>query len=326
MIVVKEAGLWTTVQDTGRSGGYHLGVPPSGAADQYSYYIGNLLVANPAHFAALEMTLMGGTFLFHKNTVIALTGAPMKAYLNHELVPFWEALEVKEGDVLTIKECRKGVKSYLCVSGGIQVEDVFGSKSTYEVSKIGGFKGRKLQSGDELSISEPLPGAFKQVGKSAPLEYTPTFNEFQELRVIMGLSSYLVSDEGLKNFLTTEWKVSYESNRVAYRYTGGNVSFTGQHPPFGAGESLSNVVDFAFPIGSIMFTNEKELIILHNDATTGGGYVTVGTVISQDLDLMAQLRPASTSRFITVTFEQAMEVRAERRKQLEIMEEMLLRS
>ncbi|MBU8880728.1 biotin-dependent carboxyltransferase family protein [Bacillus sp. FJAT-29790] len=325
MIEIKEPGLWTTVQDMGRFGKYHLGVPPSGAADKYSFMIGNLLVGNPVEFAALEMTLIGGTFEFHRNLIIVLTGAPMEAYLNNKPLPFWVSRQVKEGDILTIKACQKGVKSYLCISGGVKVQDVLGSKSTYELSQIGGFHGRKLAAGDKLQINEPLPGASKQIGKSIPLEFVPSFNHFQEIRVTMGLSGYLMSDHGLKTFLNSEWTVSHESNRVAYRYTGARVSLTGQHPPFGAGNSFSNVVDFAYPIGSIMFPNEEELIVLQNDATTGGGFVTIGTVISQDLDRIAQSRPSSKCHFIAVTIDQAIQARAERRNRLETLVKMIKR-
>ncbi|MET1177221.1 biotin-dependent carboxyltransferase family protein [Peribacillus simplex] len=317
MIEIKEPGLWTTVQDMGRVGKYHLGVPPSGAADKYSFIIGNLLVGNPAEFASLEMTLLGGKFEIHRNLIIALTGAPMEAYLNHQRLSFWETHQVKEGDILTIKACQQGVKSYLSISGGIKVQDVLGSKSTYELSQIGGFYGRKLAVGDRIQINEPLPGASKQVGKSVPLEFVPTFDDFQELRVTMGLSGYLLSDQGLKTFLNSEWIVSHESNRVAYRYTGPSVTFTEQYPPFGAGTSFSNVVDFAYPIGSVMFTNEEELIVLHNDAMTGGGFVTIGTVISQDLDLISQSRPLSKCHFITVTIDQAIQARVDRRGNME---------
>lgn len=316
MIEVINPGIWTTVQDMGRLGKYHLGVPPSGAADKYSFMIGNLLVGNPFQYAALEMTLIGGEYIFHKNTLIALTGAPMEAYLNDQLLPFWETHQVKTGDLLTIKSCSNGVKSYLCVSGGINVPDVLGGKSTYELSKIGGFHGRKLRAGDQIPINESLPGAAKQIGKSIPLEFIPEFNDFQDLRVMMGITGYLMNDLALKTFLNSEWTVSHESNRVAYRYKGPAVSFTEQHPPFGAGNSFSNVVDIAYPIGSVLFTNEEELIVLQNDATTGGGFITIGTVISQDLDLIAQSRPFSKCRFTAVTIDQAMHARLERRNKL----------
>lgn len=321
MIIVKEPGFWTTVQDMGRMGKYHLGVPPSGAADKFSFMIGNLLVGNPVDFSGLEMTLLGGKFSFTSDYVIALTGAPMEAFLNNEPLSFWVTHKVKEGDLLQIRSCSTGVKSYLCISGGINVPNVLGSKSTYELSKIGGYNGRRLESGDRIQTNECLPGSAKQVGKLLNPEWIPTFNNFQEIRATVGYTGYLVSDPGLKSFLNTEWTVSHESNRVAYRYFGGKVSFTEQNPPFGAGKSFSNVVDFAYPIGAIMFPNEEELIVLHNDATTGGGFATIGVVISQDLDLIAQSRPQSKCHFITVTIDQAMEAREERRKLLRMIAE-----
>jgi len=317
MIKIKEAGFLTTVQDMGRLGKYHLGVPPSGAADKYSFLAGNLLVGNPIEFAALEMTLNGGKFEFHHDHIIALTGAPMEAYLNHHRLPFWETIQVQKGDIVTIKPTQQGVKSYLCISGGIMVPEVLGSKSTYQLSKIGGYKGRKLLSGDQIQINEPLPGASKQIGKKVPIEYLPSFHSFQELRATMGFSGHLVSDEGLRTFLNSDWTVSLESNRVAYRYTGAKVSFTKHEPPFGAGNSFSSVVDFAYPIGSIMLPNEEEIIVLLNDGTTGGGFVTIGTVISQDLDLIAQSRPLSKCRFRTITIDEAIRIREEQRQKID---------
>ncbi|WP_338450029.1 biotin-dependent carboxyltransferase family protein [Niallia oryzisoli] len=322
MIEVMEPGLWTTVQDMGRHGQYHLGVSPSGAADKYSYMIGNLLVGNPEHLAALEMTLIGGEYTFQKDSIIALTGAPMEAYLNNKPISFWEAHQVQEGDYLIIKECRLGVKSYLCIAGGINVPDVMGSKSTYELSQIGGFQGRKLQAGDIIDINEPLSDAMLQVGKTIPSEYIPDFPDFQELRVTLGITGYLMDDMALKTFLNSEWTVSQESNRVAYRYKGPKVSFS-ERPPFGAGNSFSNVVDIAYPIGAVLFTNEEELIVLQNDATTGGGFITIGTVISPDLDLIAQSRPLSKCRFIAVTIDQAIQARNERKQKLEGLVELL---
>lgn len=325
MIEIIEPGLWSTVQDLGRLGNYHLGVPPSGAADKYSFMAGNLLVGNPVDFAGLEMTLFGGKMIFHKSTVIALTGAPMQAYINGRPVGFWEATAVHEGDVLSLNACREGVKAFLCVSGGVDVPEVLGSRSTYELSKIGGFKGRKLEKGDWLQINEPLPGVFKQAGMSVPADFIPLFSRSQEIRVTMGIKGHMISDQGLKAFLNSEWTVSPESNRVAYRYTGTKVSFIEEEPPFGAGNSYTNVVDFAYPIGGIMFPNEEELIVLQNDATTGGGFVTIGTVISQDLDLIAQSRPLSTCRFVAITLDQAIEARKDRNEKLARLEEMFKR-
>lgn len=323
MLRIREGGLWTTVQDMGRQGYYHLGLPPSGAADKYSFIIGNLLLGNPVECAGLEMTLLGPVIEFGKKTSIALTGASVQAFINNRPLPMWEVVAVDEGDVLSFRFCKKGVKSYLCVSGGIQVPEVLGSRSTYVLSRLGGHEGRKLGVGDELMIGEPLPGAFKQIGKRVPVEFIPEWNDAKNLRVVMGISGNRIRDEGIKTFLDSEWIVSAESDRVAYRYMGSSISFEEHAPPFGAGSSSSNVVDFAYPIGALMVPNEGEVIVLLNDATSGGGFVTIGTVINPDLDLIAQSRPMTRCRFLTITVDQAIQARMERKKQLMRLDEIL---
>ncbi|MEB3101796.1 biotin-dependent carboxyltransferase family protein [Ferviditalea candida] len=323
MLKVLDTGLNTTIQDMGRNGLYHLGVPPSGAADKYSFQLGNLLLGNPVHYAGLEMTLLGAAIEFRKKTVIAVTGAPMDVYLNHGKIPMWENVKVEEGDVLSFKSAQSGVRTYLCVSGGILVPEMLGSKSTYSLNQFGAYIGKKLVNGTELGLGEPLPGVFKQVGKRIPPTYTPQFGDRVDIRVVMGLSSYRLSDEGIKAFLNTEWRVSAESNRVACRYKGATISYKKFEPPFGAGSGSSNVVDIAYPIGVLMVPNSEEIIMLLNDATTGGGFVTVGTAISPDLDKVSQSRPNSTTRFIAVTVDQAITARLEKKKKLLKLTELL---
>lgn len=316
MLYMLDGGLQTMIQDMGRKDYYHLGVPPSGAADRYSYILGNLLLGNPLEYAALEITLIGPKIEFRKKTVIAITGAPVEMNLNGQPVPMWETICVQEGDVLTVRAATKGVKTYLCVSGGIQVPDVLGSKSTYTISSLGGFHGRKLQKGDEIPVGEPLPGVFHHIGRRIPEEYLPRFASSLDIRMVLGISSYRLSDEGMKAFLNSEWNVGLESNNIAYRYTGATVAFKEFEPPFGAGSNASNVVDIVYPIGAIMVPNEKELILLLRDATTGGGYVTIGTAINADLDLVAQSRPNAKTRFCCVTVDQAIEARLQKKKRI----------
>ncbi|WP_027416243.1 biotin-dependent carboxyltransferase family protein [Aneurinibacillus terranovensis] len=323
MLRIIEPGLETTVQDLGRYGSYHLGVPPSGAADKYSFMAGNILLGNPLDYAALEISLLGPTIEFQKSTVIAITGATVQPTINKQPIPMWENVRVQEGDILRFTFSKKGVKTYLCVSGGINVPEVLGSRSTYELSGYGGYQGRKLMAGDLLPVGEPLPGVFKQVGKRIPPSFIPDYSGSHEIRVVMGLSAALISDEGVKSFLNSEWHVSTESNRVAYRYQGASIGFRNVEVPFGAADSNSSVVDIAYPIGVIIVPNEEEVIILLNDGTSGGGFVTIGTVISPDLDLVAQSRPMSTSRFLAVTFDQAMEARLDRQKTLATLTDIL---
>lgn len=316
MIKVLEPGLHTTVQDLGRQGNYYLGVPPSGAADKSSFLLGNLLVGNPADYASLEFTLLGPNIEFQKKTVIAITGAPAMPRLNNNPIPMWEAVAVREGDVVSFEFIKKGVKAYLCISGGIQVDDFLGSKSTYIAGGFSGFLSRKVVKGDQIPIGEPLPGVFKQTGKRIPDEFIPKFKKDHDVRVVLGFSSYRISDEGIKAFLNSPWMVSAESDRVGYRYCGGAISFTEIEQPFGAGSGPTNVVDTAYPVGGILVPNREEIIILLNDATLGGGFMTIGTVISTDLELISQSRPGSSTRFIAVTVEQAIKARLEKKKKL----------
>ncbi|MES9793551.1 biotin-dependent carboxyltransferase family protein [Priestia megaterium] len=323
MLRIVDPGLQTSVQDLGRYGNYHYGVPPSGAADKYSFIAGNLLLGNPLEFAGLEMTLIGPKIEFQKDTVIAITGAPMKPQINNQPIPMWENVRVREGDILHYSPAKHGVKTYLCISGGIQVPVVLGSRSTYLYSEFGGYQGRNLKAGDYIPIGEPLPGVFKQVGKTISRDFFPQLSNSNEFRVVMGLAGSLVSDEGIKSFLNTNWKVSTESNRVAYRFKGGSIGLRNIETPFGAGNRSANVVDIIYPIGGIMVPNKEEVIVLLHDGTTGGGFVTIGTVISSDLDQISQSRPLSTCRFLAVTMDQAIEARKERQKKLYDLTELL---
>ncbi len=323
MLKILEPGILTTVQDLGRNGYYHLGIPPSGAADQYSFQLGNLLLGNPIDYAGLEITLLGPKIEFMKRTVFNLTGAPVEAFLNNQPLSMWENIEARRGDVLSFKFAKKGVRTYLCISGGIQVPKVMDSRSTFTTCELGGHRGRKLIAGDLLEIGEPLPGVLKQVGRRVNKEFIPEFKKKIDVRVVLGMISYSLSDEGVRSFLNGEWKVAVESSRLAYRLKGPSLHYENVETPFGAGSGFSNVVDTAYPLGGIMITNSEELIVLLNDATTGGGFMTIGAVISSDLDVIAQSRPDTMVRFMAVTVQQAVQERINKKEKLLKFAEML---
>src|SRR6266849_10208732 len=130
VIGVQASGLLTTVQDLGREGFGPLGVSPSGAADPVALRIGNRLVGNEEGAAGLEMTLHGGTFSFPMDAVVALTGSDVGATLDGNPVEMWTAFETRPGQVLRLGTTRSGARCYLCVQGGIAVQDFLGSAST----------------------------------------------------------------------------------------------------------------------------------------------------------------------------------------------------
>lgn len=314
-IRVKSPGLLTTVQDTGRFGEYAIGMPPSGAMDVFSYQVGNYLVGNDDGSAGLEITYFGPELEFTEDAVIAVTGAEMPPKINGEEAPTWETLQVGEGDVLSFDYLKNGARSYLAVAGGIDAPVFMHSRSTYTLIGLGGHEGRALQEGDELQLGEARNGE-AQIGKKVDVSNIPTYTKETELRVIIGLASYRLTEESMKEFLNVEWTVTPDADRVGYRYRGGELGFVEREQPAGAGSDPANVVDFGYPIGSIQVPGGVEPIVLMNDAVTGGGYATIGTVISADRDRLAQSKTNDKTRFRSIELQEALEAREDRHKRL----------
>ena len=321
-IKVRQPGLLTTVQDTGRFGQYDIGMPPSGAMDVFSYQVGNYLVGNEEGAAGLEITYLGPEIEFTQDAVIAITGAELPPKINGEEAATWETLAVEEGDVLSFDYLKSGARSYLAIAGGIDVPVFMHSRSTYTLIGLGGHEGRALQKGDELKVGESN-GASGRVGKRVEGRNIPAYSDEPELRVIVGLASYRLTKESLETFLNTEWTVTPDADRIGYRYRGGELEFVEREQPAGAGADQANVVDFGYPVGSIQIPGGVEPIVLNNDAVTGGGYATIGTVISVDRDTLAQTKTNDKTRFRSVDLEEAMEARHQRRQQIQEIREAL---
>ncbi|WP_395103474.1 biotin-dependent carboxyltransferase family protein [Actinomadura sp. SCN-SB] len=316
-ILVRKGGLYTTVQDTGRDGYYEIGMPPSGAMDQYSYRVANLLVGNPDGAAALEATYIGPELEFTDDRLVAVTGAEAPVAVNGEAVPSWQTLAVRAGDVLSFSMITAGARLYIAVSGGIDVPEKLGSRSTYTLTGLGGFEGRKLADGDRLPVGKAgtdAPGP--PVGASVPGPLRPEFPDVMPLRTVVGLCSYRLTEAALDSFLGTVWKVTKDADRVGYRLRGGTLDFVEREQPFGAGGDPANVVDLGYPVGSIQVPGGDEPIVLLNDAVTGGGYATIGTVISVDRDRIAQAKTGDRVSFVPVGLDEALAARRDRARRL----------
>ncbi|MEW1950982.1 biotin-dependent carboxyltransferase family protein [Pseudarthrobacter sp902506025] len=302
-------GLATTVQDQGRTGHYNVGIPQSGSMDQYSAELGNALVGNTAREAVLECTYLGPVLTTDSDAVIAVTGAPVEVKVNGEPRPQWSRLVLKAGDQLSFGVIQGGTRYYIAVQGGIDVPEVLGSRSTYSLGAIGGFKGRKLEAGDVVPVGAPLNGGRLPQAESVPDEFRPVFAKEQEVRIVLGLYDHRLTDEGLGNLLNEEWKVTPVADRMGLRYSGPGVKWKEREQPFGAGSDPSNIVDAGYAVGSIQIPGGTQPIILHRDAVSGGGYAMVGTVISADMDLVARAAPGTATRFAAVSLADALAAR-----------------
>lgn len=315
-IQVIKPGLATTVQDAGRPGYYHLGIPQSGALDQYALRLANLLVGNDEAAAVLECTLLMPELVFGCDALFAVTGAELEVRIDGEPVPRNASHRIRRGQTLSFGFMKSGARACVAVAGGVDVPPVLGSRSTYGLGAFGGFKGRKLQAGDVLPIGTPGPHA--AAGVVAPAELVPCTPKEVDLRVLPGLYFHRLEDASAASFFADTWSVAPEADRIGYRYRGGSaLRFRARTQPFGAGFDPSNIVDAGYPYGSIQVPGGSEPIILHRDAVSGGGYAMVGTVISADMDRIAQMQPHHKARFVRVDLEQALAARADHRARLD---------
>ncbi|ADJ13837.1 5-oxoprolinase subunit C family protein [Halalkalicoccus jeotgali] len=313
-IEIRDGGLSTTVQDTGRFGQYHIGMPPSGAMDGFAHEVANALVGNPEGAATLECTYQGPTVEFRDERVIAVTGPDMSPELNGEAMPTWEAVAVEAGDELAFGFATEGTRTYLAISGGIDVPEIMGSRSTYTLIGLGGHEGRALEAGDSLALGESGDRS-DRAGSAVEGSHRPSYGEDDPIRIVMGLCDYRLTEECKRAFLDAEWKVGAEADRVGYRLTDGiDIEFVEREQPFGAGPDPSNVVDLGYPVGSIQVPDEP--IVVMRDAVTGGGYATVATVISPDRDRLAQRPTHGTVSFESVTVEEALAAREDQSERL----------
>lgn len=283
-VMVESPGLLTTVQDLGRVGFGPVGVSPSGAADPVALRLGNLLVGNAPNAAALEMTLLGGTFVFPDGAIIALTGADFGATLNGQALEMWTPHMIAPGAKIKLGSTKNYARCYLAVAGGIVVPPFLGSASTHLVSGLGGFQGRALRKDDVLPLGRPekrIPP--KRVSQAALYSLKPR----KKLRVTDGPQSDKFSEEAKQAFFRTTFRVTEESNRLGIRLEGPRL------PVSALGEMITEGVT----LGAVQITPSGQPIILGVEQQTTGGYPKIANVIGADLHRLGQLRPRDEFRF-----------------------------
>jgi antagonist of KipI len=284
VIQVQEPGLLTTVQDLGREGFGPIGVSPSGAADAISLRIGNRLVGNAEGAAGLEITLIGGTFVFPEGALLALTGSDFGATLDGKPVELWTSFEARAGQALRLGPTRSGARCYLCVRGGIEAKLFLGSASTHILSRLGGHEGRALRKGDALRIGEANESYRKRTVAARVLEQLPPR---KVLRVTPGPQSDWFPEAAQKVFYNSTYSVTEEANRMGLRLEGTAL------PEGARGEMISEGVS----LGAVQIAAGGLPIILFVEQQTTGGYPKIANVISADLSSLGQLRPRDEIRF-----------------------------
>ncbi|HZK55661.1 MAG TPA: biotin-dependent carboxyltransferase family protein [Desulfosporosinus sp.] len=297
-VTILDGGLMTTIQDKGRTGFQQYGMPVSGAMDDYSMQLGNLLVGNKPHEAVLETTILGPSVQFNVTTRIALTGANMEPQINRQAVTMWRSILVCPGDVLTFGGLISGCRGYIALAGGIGIEAVMGSKSTYVRGAIGGLKGEKLQAGDEFDLSFANKDMSLLPLKRIPLEYLPIYEKACEVRVVLGPQDDCFTQPAIRTFLESEYDVTNEADRMGYRLAGPKLEHI----------ESADIISDGIALGSIQVPGHGIPIIMMSDRQTTGGYTKIATVISPDLAILAQLKPGDKVRFKQVSITTSHEI------------------
>lgn len=271
MIEVLAPGPLSTVQDAGRDGFAHLGVPRSGAFDRAALQAANRLVGNPAGSAAIELTLGGLRLLLHDAATLALTGAPCAG------LDYGSPLSLPAGTQLTLGAPAVGLRSYLAVRGGIACPAALGSRSTDTLSGLGP---APLRAGDRLAVGPQPPGAVSGAAQPHP-------RPARRVRVVPGPREDWFVPAARTLLTTSAWIVRPDSDRVGLRLDG---------PPLMRVRSDELPSEPTLP-GAIQVPPSGLPIVLGPDAPVTGGYPVIAVVRHADVDALAQLRPGELVRF-----------------------------
>lgn len=297
---VVRAGMATTIQDwPGRTGYWHIGVPPSGPMDDLSFRLANIAVGNAEGVPALEATLLGPALRAGGDVTVCVTGAPAPVSVNGVAVSQFKPVQLRAGDLLDVGAVTSGMRTYIAFSGGLAATEYLSSASTFTLGQFGGHEGRALAVGDTLTLAGLPVGTPTRI----PNECQPAIGSDWRLAVTVGPHSApeFFTDNDIETLYQTPYAVHFNSDRTGIRLTGPKPDWArtdggeaGLHP--------SNIHDNAYSVGALDFTGDTP-ILLGPDGPSLGGFVCPVTVASSDRWKLGQLAPNTAVRFVPVPTE-----------------------
>jgi antagonist of KipI len=297
-LVVIKPGVFSTIQDQGRSGFSKWGINPGGAIDRYASRIANALVGNPLESAVIEMHFPAGQMQFGESVLMCITGADFEPTIDGSPLPLWRPVIVPVNSVLSFKRKKSGERCYLAVRGGFQTSKWMGSFSTNVKIRAGGYEGRTLSKGDIVSyvkdpaIKTPLNEIVVLPWAVNPVNIYGQPNEFFLLR---GNEWDLMTADGRELLLSTAFAIHPSSDRMAYHLKNTTIT-TDVHE-----QLLSTAVTF----GTIQALPGGNLLILMADHQTTGGYPRIAHVVSAHLPKLSQRGPNDLITFKEISIDQA---------------------
>ncbi len=291
-LLIRRAGLLSTIQATARSGQRHLGVPSCGPADPLSMALANRLVGNALAAPALEVTLTGIDFVFETDTCFAITGAPSPSTLNSKSFSFHQSAKVAAGDELRIAAPTSGTRVYVATAGGLAAEEFLGSGSTYLPAGFGGFRGRAVQDGDRLELA-PCERQVEEL--ATPSKFQPPMTGKWAVRACVGAEFDMLDDAGKKALFDTNFAIGARNDRMGLRLEGMPL----------ATESKGDLPSVPVFPGCVQCPESGSPYLLAVDAQTTGGYPRIAQVARMDLHELGQFRAGDHMRFLRRSPDQA---------------------
>jgi antagonist of KipI len=311
-MIVERAGFLTSVQDLGRTGFRQLGVSTSGALDSFALRVANLLARNDETVAGLEITLGGLHLRFQDERIVAWCGGEFDVQIGSRVLPAGHVAHAQAGDELKFGHPQIGCRAWLAISGGIDVPVVLGSRSTDLRASFGGFEGRALRDGDQLSLGKfgrSQTAAAESVSSwGGPHDWVSPAKRYPALRFVRGADWSCFDDVTIQRFTIHEFKVSPDSDRMGVRLDGPELKR----------EDKTDLISEAVAPGTVQVPPSGKPILLLGDCQTIGGYPKIAQVITADLPIAAQLRAGDGIRFLEVSLEDAQRFLLERERDLEL--------
>lgn len=288
--IVNQPGLLTLIQDRGRFGAHNLGLTTGGPLDTLAFDWANRLLGNDENATCLEVSFGGLSLEAEVDTTIVVTGARNKCQISGREIKQWQTHSIKKGEVVELGFASEGVRTYLAVAGGFDIEPSFGSSATVVREKIGGLHGDKLQAGDRL------PCRPKSLSRHQCLaeDNQPSYGKQATLRMVKGYQQAAFDHIQHWRFFNSEYQVTERSDRMGFRLEGEVIH-----------SSMVGMLSEGICHGAIQIPADGQPIVLMNDRQTIGGYPKIGSVIPLDTGKLAQLPPGSRVRFESISLEQA---------------------
>ncbi|MBY4401216.1 5-oxoprolinase/urea amidolyase family protein [Rhodococcus fascians] len=299
-MTVQRPGMITTVQDwPGRVGYWKVGVPPSGPMDDLSFRLGNTALGNPEGAPGLESTMAGPALTFDADTYVCVTGAAAPVRIDGRPAPQWRPVLVPAGATLDVGTTTgHGLRVYVLIQGGLDVDDYLGSAATFTLGKFGGHRGGILGEGDIIGLAGRSDNS--AVLGPIPMEHLPVLTSNWDIAVTEGphgAPEFFTRDD-IDTLYATRYEVHFNSDRTGVRLIGPKPQWAradggeaGLHP--------SNIHDNAYSVGALDFTGDTP-ILLGPDGPSLGGFVCPVTVVAAERWKLGQLRPGDTIRFVPV--------------------------